>query len=88
MPTKTGLEIKMRRANHISNLTKSPQRAQTVQQLKYETLLVYLSNGISLTFGMFANLGETSNAIQGLIGVLPYKSFYNGGDGTSGGTTS
>ncbi|NUM56599.1 MAG: hypothetical protein HUU46_23460 [Candidatus Hydrogenedentes bacterium] len=78
----------MRTNRHIYEVTKSPRMAQTVQQLKYDTLLVYLTNGINLVFGSFASLGEVSNSLQGLITVLPYKNFYGGGTTSGGGGTS
>lgn len=77
----------MRRNRHITPVTRGPQKAQTVQQLKYETLLVYMLNGLELVFGSFAALGETSNALQGLIETLPYKGYFGGG-GSGTGTTS
>lgn len=75
----------MKTSGHIRVVTRSPKKAQTVQQLKFDTILVYVTNGFNLVFGIGNNIGETSNALQGLVDVLPYKNFYGGGGTNSGG---
>lgn len=63
---------------HLTPITKTPQMAQTVQQLKFQTIL-------DIMLGVAVSLGETSNSITGLIGTLPYKGFFGGGGGGTGG---
>jgi len=66
----------MHTRSHIVLLTKTPSQAQTVQQLKFDTLLQYLTNALTL----FADLGTTANSISG---ALPYKAFFGGGGTTT-----
>ena len=73
----------MMRKLHIVSVSRSPRQAQTVQQLKYDTLLVYLNNGVSLIFGMITNLAETTNSLQSFPGTLPYKGYFGGGGGST-----
>lgn len=75
----------MSKQRHLKMVGKSPQQAQTVQQLKYETLLVYLTNGFDLILGNMVNLAEVSNSLEGFIGALPYKGVFGGGGGTDTG---
>ena len=74
------------RMNHLTALSKRPARAQTVQQLKFDTQLVYIQNAF-----IFAQSGLLAGAyVADLFGDLgnsiPYKNFYgNGGAGSGGG---
>ena len=73
----------MPRRFHLASISRAPRQAQTVQQLKYDTLLVYLNNGLTIVFGLFSTLGETSNALENFPGTLPYKGWFSGGGDTT-----
>ncbi len=73
------------RMNHLTALSKRPARAQTVQQLKFDTLLVYIDNVFT-----YAQSGLLAGAyIADLFGDLgpsiPYKNFFGGSGSGSGG---
>ena len=73
----------MLRTKHVLAISKSPKQAQTVQQLKYETILIYMTNGLGLISGLMANVADLSNSLENFAGSLPYKGFFNGGGGTT-----
>ena len=78
----------MHTKSHLTPVSKRPSKAQTVQQLKFDTILVYLNNFLSLTDATWALFGDISNnGIQPLIATLPYKNYFGGGGDTGGGTT-
>jgi hypothetical protein len=71
----------MTKSRHLTAVTRSPRQAQTALQLKYDAILVYVENFYLLGLGLLANIGDQSNAITGLIEVLPFKGFFGGGGG-------
>ena len=72
--------------SHLTVITRTPCKAQTAQQLKFETIMVYLNNFLSLQGGLYSILGELSNeGITPLIGTLPYKQYFGGGGTDTGG---
>ncbi|MCC6153990.1 MAG: hypothetical protein IT367_09545 [Candidatus Hydrogenedentes bacterium] len=73
--------------SHMRFVTRRPAAAQTVQQLKYETLLVYIDNAYTLALGGLVGAANISNIFFDLGGSIPYKNFF-GGSGSGGGGTS
>lgn len=71
----------MNGSKHMRLISRSPRRAQTALQLKYDTILVYLENGLFLTLSLYSTLAAASSNFNGLIQVLPYKGFFGGGGG-------
>ncbi|MCC6797003.1 MAG: hypothetical protein IT366_17945 [Candidatus Hydrogenedentes bacterium] len=70
---------------HLQLLTRRPATAQTVQELKYDTLLVYIQNAYTLAFGGIVGAANISNIFFELGGSIPYKNFFGGGGSSSGG---
>lgn len=73
---------------HIRHVTRRPAAAQTVQELKYDTWLVYIENFYTLIDGGMVFMAQVSNFMAELGPTLPYKGFFGGGGGTDGGATT
>ena len=71
--------------SHMRFVTRRPAAAQTVQQLKYDTLLIYIENAYTLAFGGLVGIANVANIAFDISGSLPYKNFFGGGGSTSGG---
>ena len=73
------------RNRHLTTVTKRPARAQTVQQLKFETLLVYIDSAFMFATSGLLGLSYVADLFGELGPSIPYKNFY-GGSGSGGGT--
>lgn len=71
-------------------VSKRPARAQTVQELKYETLLVYIDSAYLLLSASYFPIAAMTDIFGelGLSGNIPYKQFFGGGSDSGGGGTS
>ncbi len=74
--------------SHLTVLSRRPAQAQTVQELKYETLLVYLDNAFDMAGNAWFFMAAAADVFGelGLSGNIPYKTFFGGGSGSGGGT--
>mgnify|MGYP003473453894 CR=1 FL=1 len=72
---------------HLKALSKRPARAQTVQELKYDTLLVYLDNAYLMAGNAWFFMAAAADVFGelGVSGNIPYKAFFGGGAGSGGG---
>lgn len=71
--------------NHLRILTQKPATAQTVQQLKYETLLVYMESAYIFADGGLQFFYRANNFFADLSPNIPYKNFFGSGGGSGGG---
>lgn len=79
------------RKPHFRPVSKIPGAAQTVLDLKLETLLTYYANALVLLNNTFLEGGAAIVNMAGTLGgILPYKNSTGGssqGGGTDGGGT-